>query len=51
MTDNLLIRIYLNRVENGIPFRIKTGYYLQLLTPKMMKLFGSTITKKNQDKK
>ena len=28
--DNLTIRIYLNKTENRITFRIKTGYYLEL---------------------
>ena len=42
MIDNLSIRIYLNKIENTITFEIQTGYYLQLLTPETMKLFGST---------
>ena len=40
--DNLSIRIYLNKIENRITFQIKTGYYLQLLTPETMELLGST---------
>ena len=32
-TDNSSIRIYINKIENRITFRIKTGYYLELLTP------------------
>ena len=28
-----------------ITFKIKTGYYLQLLTPETMKLLGSTKTR------
>ena len=31
-------------------FRIKTGYYLELLTPETMKLFGSTKSKITNDK-
>ena len=31
-TDNPSIRIYVNKIENGITFKIKTGYYLELLT-------------------
>ena len=27
------MRIYLNKTENRITFKIKTGYYLELLTP------------------
>ena len=29
-------------LENMIIFRIKKGYYLELLTPEMMQLLGST---------
>ena len=32
-------------VENRITFKIKTGYYLKLLTPETMKLLGSTKSK------
>ena len=49
---NLPIRMYINKTENRITFKIKTGYYLELLTPKTMKLFGSTkskITKNEND--
>ena len=45
MTDNLPIRIYINKIENRITFRIKTGYYLELLTTKLIKLLGSTKSK------
>ena len=31
--DNPSIRIYVNRTENIITFKIKSGYYLELLTP------------------
>ena len=44
------MKIYVNKIENSITFEIKTGYYLQLLTPETMKLLGSTkinITKDN----
>ena len=36
------IRIYINKTENRITFKIKTGYHLELLTPETMKLLGST---------
>ena len=39
------IRIYINKIENKIMFKIKTGYYLKLLTPETMKLCGSTKSK------
>ena len=45
MTDNLPIRIYINKIENRITFRIKTGYYLELLTTKLIELLGSTKSK------
>ena len=32
-----------------ITFRIKTGYYLELLTPAMMKLLGCTKNKITKD--
>ena len=31
MTDNPPIRIYVNKIEHRITFRIKTGYYLETL--------------------
>ena len=39
--NNLSIRIYVNKIENRRTFEIKTGYYLELLTPETMKLLGS----------
>ena len=41
--------IYVNKIENRITFKIKTGYYIELLTPETMKLFGSTKSKINKD--
>ena len=43
--DNPSIRIYLNKIENRITFKIKNGYYLELLTPETMKLLGSAENK------
>ena len=34
------IRIYVNKIENRITFKIKTGRNLKVLTPETMKLFG-----------
>ena len=48
--DNLSIRIDVNKTENRITFKIKSGYYLELLTPETMKLFGSTESKITKDK-
>ena len=49
--DNLSIRIYVNKIENRITFKIKNGYYLELLTLETMKLLGSTESKITKDKK
>ena len=49
-TVNLSIREYLNKIENRITFKIKTGYYLKLLTLKTVKLLGSIKSKTNKDK-
>ena len=49
-TNNPSIRIYVNKIENRITFRIKTGYYLKLLLPGTMKLLGSTKSKVNKVK-
>ena len=49
VTDNPSIRIYVNKIENRITFKIKTEYYLELLTPETMKLLGSTKSKITKD--
>ena len=49
VTDSPSIKIYTNKIENRITVKIKTGYYLKLLTPKTMKLFGSTKSKITKD--
>ena len=43
------MRIYVNKIENTIKFKIKRGYNLELLTPETMKLLGSTKSKINKD--
>ena len=48
--DNPSIRIYVNKIENRITFKVKSGYYLELLTPETMKLLGSTESKITKDK-
>ena len=48
--NNPSIRMYINRIENRITFKIKNGYYLELLTPQTMKLLGSTESKISKDK-
>ena len=49
--DNPSIRIYVNKIKNRFTFKIKTGYYRELLTPETMKLLGSTKNKITKDKK
>ena len=49
--NNPSIIIYVNKIENRITFKIKSGYYLDLLTPETMKLLGSTESKITKDKK
>ena len=48
--DNPSVRIYINKTENRITFKIKSGYYLELLTPETMKLLGNTENKIYKDK-
>ena len=50
-TDNPSVRIYVYKIENRIMFKIKTGYYFELLTPETMKLLGSTESKITKDEK
>ena len=42
VADNSSIMIYINKKKNRITFKIKTGCYLELLTPETVKLLGST---------
>ena len=50
-TDNPSIKIYVNKIENVITFRIKNGYNLELLPLETMKLLGSTKNKRANNKK
>ena len=50
IVDNPSIRIYVNRIENRITFKIKSGYYLELLTPETIKLLGSAEIKITRNK-
>ena len=49
-TDNPSIRIYSNKITNRIVFKIENGYKPELLTPKTMKLLGSTKNVVDKDK-
>ena len=44
------VKIYINKIENRITFKIKNGYSLELLTKETMKLLGSTENKITKDK-
>ena len=48
-TVNTSIRIYINKIENRITFKIKTRDYLELLFPETMKLSGSSNSKITKD--
>ena len=49
-TLNPSVRMYVNKIENRITFKIKTGYNPELLTPETMKLLGSIENKITKDK-
>ena len=40
VTENPSITIYVNKIENKSTFKIKAGYYLDLLMPEAMKILG-----------
>ena len=48
--DEPSVQIYVNKIENRVTFRIKTGYNLELLTSETMKLLGSTENEITKDK-
>ena len=41
-TNNPSITIYVNKMKNKIKFKIRIGYYFELLTPETLKLLWST---------
>ena len=43
--DKPTVKIYVNKIEKRITFKIKNGYSLELLMPETMKLLGSTENK------
>ena len=49
VTDNPPTRIYVNKIENRTTFKIKTWYYLELLTLETTKLLESTTSKITKD--
>ena len=48
--DKPSVKIYVNKMENRITFKIKNAYSIELLTPETMKLLGSTENKITKDK-
>ena len=44
------MKIYVNKIENRITFKINNGYSLELLTAEAMKLLWSTENKITKDK-
>ena len=49
-TDNLSVKLYVNKIVNRITFKIKNGHSLELLTPETMRLRGSTENEITKDK-
>ena len=50
MAYNSSIRIYVNKIERRITFKIETRHYLELLTPETIKLLGSNKSKITESK-
>ena len=48
--NNPSVRIYVNKTENRITFKIKNGYTLEFLTSETMKLLGRSENKIAKDK-
>ena len=48
--DKPSVRIYENKIENTVTFKVKNGYSLEFLTPETMKLVGSTKNKITKEK-
>ena len=40
--NNTSIRTFSNKIKNSFPYKIKAGYYPELLTPETMELLEST---------
>ena len=49
IADKPPVQIYVNKINNRIVFKIKTGYNLELLSKETMQLLGSS--KKGNDQK
>ena len=42
--------MYINKIKSRVTYKIKPGYYLELLIAQIMKLLGSTKNKTIKDK-
>ena len=49
-TDKPSVKMYVNKTENRVTFKIKNAYSLELSTPETMKLLGSTKDEITEDK-
>ena len=50
LAEDPSVEIYPSKIKNGIIFKIKIGYKLELLTPETMRLLGSTKKVVDNDK-
>ena len=50
ITDKSSVQIYVKKIQRRITFKIKTGYYIELWTPDIVKLLGSTGRRITKDK-
>ena len=50
VTNSIPIRIYANKLENTITFKIKRGHYFKLLRTETMKILGRSKSKIIKDK-
>ena len=50
LTEDPPIEVYPNKIKNRLAFKRKTGYKLELLTPEIMRLLGSTKIDVDSDK-
>ena len=41
--------IYINKIENRVTFKIKTGYQLEFFSPETTKFLGNTKSKVTED--
>ena len=49
-TVSFSIKISINKIEDRVMFKIKTGYCIEFLTPETMKSLGSTKSMITKDK-